>query len=347
MTNVVSIGLDIAKNVFQVHGAGVDGDTLFNRQLRRGEVLTFFEALPPCLVGLEACSTAHHWAQSITALGHDVRLIAPQYVKPFVKRGKTDANDAAAINEALTRKTMHFVQVRSASERSTGVLFKVRALFVRQKAQAVNALRSHMAEFGIIAARGACNVKVLAKEISAVDEKDFPAAVRSILEEVLHQIEVLQQKIDGLNQTMRQVAQRDEAVSRLMSIPGVGPVTAMAIRALAPHPTFFKSARHFSAWLGLTPKSHSSGGTKVIGPISKMGHSEIRSLLVIGAMSVIRNLKKGDRDGWWIARLSKRRPFKVAAVALANKTARVVWALLVNGGTYRNNPVMATKGERH
>ncbi|MHC2365140.1 IS110 family RNA-guided transposase [Rhizobium leguminosarum] len=334
MKKIATIGLDIAKNVFQVHAADADGSTAFNRKIKRADLLEFFAKLPPCLVGLEACSTAHHWGRRIAEFGHEVRLIHPAYVKPFVKRGKTDFNDAEAINEALTRKTMRFVPVKSAEQQASAIIFQTRTLVIRQKTQSINALRSHLAELGIVTALGNTGLKALVAIVNNEQDDRIPASARFALHQVLKQIEFFEEHLAQLDREIKARTKHDDDIKRLMTIPGVGPISAIAITTLVPEPGGFKSARHFAAWIGLTPKSHSSGDSQVLGKISRMGNGQLRSLLVTGAMSVLRNTKSDERVSPWVAKIRKRRPFKVAAVALANKTARIVWALLVRGGNY-------------
>ncbi|MGO6943157.1 IS110 family transposase [Rhizobium johnstonii] len=334
MKTIATIGLDIAKNVFQVHAADADGSTAFNRKIKRADLLEFFKKLPPCLVGLEACSTAHHWARRIAEFGHEVRLIHPAYVKPFVKRGKTDFNDAEAINEALTRKTMRFVPVKSAEQQASAMIFRTRTLAIRQRTQAINALRSHLAELGVATPRGTTGLKALIAIANDEHDGRIPASARFALQQILKQIEFLGEYIARLDREILARTKNDADIKRLMTIPGIGPIIAVAITALAPDLSGFKSARHFAAWIGLTPKSHSSGESQALGNISRMGNSHLRTLLVTGAMSVIRSAKTAERVSPWLAKLRKRRPFKVAAVALANKTARIVWALLTRGGNY-------------
>ncbi|MDV4182961.1 IS110 family transposase [Rhizobium brockwellii] len=324
----------MAKNVFQVHAADADGSTAFNRKIKRADLLKFFAKLPPCLVGLEACSTAHHWGRRIAEFGHEVRLIHPAYVKPFVKRGKTDFNDAEAINEALTRKTMRFVPVKSAEQQASAIIFRTRTLVVRQRTQAINALRSHLAEFGVATAQGTTGLQALIAIANDEQDDRIPASARFALHQILRQIEFLEENIARLDREIKARTKHDDDVKRLMTIPGVGPISAIAIKTLVPDPGGFKSARHFAAWIGLTPKSHSSGESQVLGNISRMGNGQLRALLVTGAMSVLASAKTDDKLSPWLAKLRKRRPFKVAAVALANKTARIVWALLVRGGNY-------------
>ena len=321
MKNVSTIGLDLAKNVFQVHGAEDDGTPVFNRKLRRSEVMKFFRERPACLVGMEACGSSHYWAREIAKFGHDVRLIPPTYVMAFVKRGKTDAADAEAISEAVTRKTMRFVPIKTADQQAAAMVLKARALLVRQRTQAINALRAHLAELGIIAAGGVAKVEALIAIIR--DDEDA------------EQIEALTSQIDELERAIVTEVKRDEDARRLTSIPGVGPIIAATVKALVPDPGGFKSARHFAAWLGLTPRAHSSGGKERLGKISKMGNPEMRSLLVAGATSVLRIARSDAKASPWLKALLARRPFKVAAVALAIKMARIIWALLNKGGIFQ------------
>lgn len=336
MKQITTIGLDLAKQVFQVHGADAEGSPIFNRKLRRAEVLRFFEKSPPCLVGMEACGGSHYWAREIAAFGHDVRLIPPIYVKPFVKRGKTDAADAEAISEAVTRKTMRFVPVKSADQQAAAMVLKTRALLVRQKTQAINALRAHLSEFGVIAAIGTAKVAALIEIVRDEADSRLPKVARFALAEIANQIEALTRQIEKLEREIVAEAKRDDDMRRLVTIPGVGAITAASIKALVPDPDGFKSGRHFAAWLGLTPKPHSSGGKERLGRISKMGNPMLRSLLVLGATSVLRRARGNANAPQWLIALLARRPFKVVAVALANKMARIIWALLTKGGTYRN-----------
>lgn len=264
-----------------------------------------------------------------------MRLIPPAYVKPFVKRGKTDAADAEAISEAVTRKTMRFVPVKTAEQQAAAMVLKARGLLVRQQTQAINALRAHLSELGIIA--GANSAKVAGLIAIVRDETDvrLPKAARLALSAIADQIEALTRQINALEREIVREAKRDEDMLRLATIPGVGAITAASIKALVPDPHGFKSGRHFAAWLGLTPKSHSSGGKERLGGISKMGNPELRCLLVLGATTVLRYARSNAKAPKWLSALLTRRPFKVAAVALANKTARIIWALLTKGGTYR------------
>jgi transposase len=336
MREISIIGLDLAKNMFQVHGADAEGVPVVRRKLRRAEVLPFFAKLPSCLVGMEACGGSHHWAREIAALGHQVRLIPPAYVKPFVKRGKTDAADAEAICEAVSRKTMRFVPVKSAEQQADAMVLKVRELLVRQQTQATNALRAHLHELGIIAGAGAAKMSQLIDIARDQNDPRIPAAARLALEAIVGQIEALDRELKQLARTIVEMARRDPDAQRLTTIPGVGAITAASIKALVPDISGFKSARHFAAWLGLTPRPHSSGGKERLGRISKMGNPTLRKLLVLGAMAMLRRARNAEAGLEWVVRLLGRRPGKVVAVALANKTARIAFALLSKGEVYRN-----------
>lgn len=334
VNTAATIGLDIAKNIFQAHGARTDGSTLFNIKIPRKDVLNFFRNLSPCLVGIEACSSSQYWAREISSLGHEVRLIHTNYVKPFVKRGKTDSNDAEAINEALTRATMRFVPVKTVEQQAAIVVFRTRAVFVSQRTQLVNALRGHLAENGVVAKNGLRNLKTLIAYTQTEDDQ-LPRSVKLALADLVEQIERLTEIIEKLNGEIDQRARDDEDAKRLVTIPGIGPKIAMCIIATVPDINRFSSARHFAAWLGLTPKTYSSGGRSVLGRISKMGNSTIRYMLYLGAAGVTRLAKPNSSLGRWVVNLRARRPFKVATIAVANRLARIVWALLAKGGVYQ------------
>jgi len=336
------IGLDLAKNVFQVHAAAADGTPIFSRKLRRGEVLQFFSKIAPCLVGLEACGGAHYWAREIGAVGHDVQLMPPFYVKPFVKRGKTDAADAEAISEAVTRKTMRFVAVKTEDQQARAMIFRTRDLLVRQRTQLINALRGHLAEHGIVAAQGIAQVSRLAAALNEAVDATLPALVRELGQQYLEHIDRLSTEITGLEQRLRRLSKDDETAVRLQTVPGIGPITAAAIEAFAPPMTTFRRGRDFAAWLGLVPRQHSSGGKKRLGRTSKMGQRDIRRLLIIGAMGVIRwTIRTGPAEGSWLARMLVRKPRLVVAIALANKMARSAWAMLSRGENYQGSALVA------
>ncbi len=308
MKQITTIGLDLAKQIFQVHAADAEGAPVFSRKLRRADVLGFFKKTPRCLVGLEACGGAHYWAREIGALGHEVRLIPPVYVKPYVKRGKTDAADAEAICEAVTRKTMRFVPVKSADQQAAAMVLKIRELLVRQQTQAINALRAHLAELGIIAAAGTAKMASLIEIVRDETDKRLPQAARFALSEIADQIEGLNRKIGKLEHAIVMEAKRDDDMRRLCTIPGVGAIIAASIKAMVPDPGGFTSGRHFAAWLGLTPKSHSSGGKERLGGISKMGNPTLRTWLILGATTVLRHARNGGKTSPWLQAILSRRP---------------------------------------
>lgn len=328
------IGLDIAKQVFQVHAADAAGRTVAQIKLRRAQVLDYFRALPPCLVGLEACATAHYWARELGALGHSVRLMPPAYVKPYVRRNKTDAADAQAIAEALTRPTMRFVPVKSADQQAMLMLHRARELLVRQRTMLATALRAHLAEFGIIAPQGIHRVEKL---VAQLHDPAVPPLARDALNLLVEQLASAWKQIDAIEMQLVAIHRTQSVSRRLASIPGVGPITAMAIASTVPDPTMFRSGREFAAWLGLTPKSHSSGGKDRLGRISKRGDRYVRHLLYVCAGNVIRFAKARAASGEnWIRGLQQRRPPKVVIIALANKMARIAWALMVREQSFRS-----------
>ena len=334
MGEVSTIGLDLAKHVFQVHGVDAEGTVVLRKQLRRGAMVKFFAELPPCTVGIEACASAHYWAREVAALGHRVKLMPPAYVKAYVKRGKNDAADAEAICEAVTRPSMRFVPVKSAAQQANAMIYKVRELLVRQRTQLVNALRSHLAEMGIVAAQGVGKLADLMAVVRAPDDPRLPPPARQALQERVSQIEALDARIAPLQREIVAQVRASDAGRRLASIPGVGPITAGALLAMVPDPGGFRSARHFATWLGFAPRQKSSGGKQRLGSISKQGNRYLRTLLILGAANVLRFQRKGAASPW-LAGLRGRRPFKVVAVALAHKMARIAWALMVKGGNYR------------
>ena len=336
MKEVITIGLDLAKNVFQVHGVDGSGDTVMRRQLRRSQLLPFFKKQRPCLVGMEACATSHHWARQLIELGHGVKLMPARYVRPYVKRNKNDAVDAAAICEAVTRPTMRFVAVKSAQQQSVLMLHRTRELLVRQRTMLVNAIRSHMAEFGIVAPVGVPRVKELFAVIADADDDRLPAIARACLEGLANQFLSLHEEIATAERRIHAWHRSNEASRRLETIPGIGPITATALAATITDPSVFTSGRELAAWIGLVPRQSSTGGKERLGRISKQGDQYLRWLLVAGVMSVIRHAKRrGTTSLPWLANLITSKPTKVAAVALANKIARIAWAVLRQGGTYQ------------
>lgn len=334
MTEVSMIGLDLAKAVFQVHGVDAAGDVVVRRQLRRGQMLGFFAKLAPCLVGMEACASSHYWARELARLGHEVRLLPPAYVKPYVKRGrKNDATDAAAICEAMASKGMTVVPVKTPEQQAGLMLHRARRLLVTQRTMLANAVRSHLAEFGIVAAPGEAGLgRLIAMAVDAADPS-LPVVAREALAMLAAQMRDAEAKIEALDREILAWHRADEASRRLATIPGIGPVIASAIVATIGDPTRFRTGRDFAAWLGLVPSQHSSGGKTVLGPITKMGDRYLRALLVLGATAMLR--RKNTGYGPWLARLLARKPARQASVALANKMARIAWAILAQGGVYR------------
>lgn len=340
--HATTIGLDLAKSLFQVHGVYARGKVVVAKRLRRDTVLGFFATLPPCVVGMEACATAHHWARHIARFGHTVRLMPSQYVKPYVKRHKNDQADAEAICEAVQRPNMRFVPAKTEEQQSTLVIHRVRGTLVHQKTQPINALRGHLAEFGIVAPKGACKVVELTARLADPGEERLPEMARALLQVLVEQLRDTERRIAELDARLREQAKQDESCRRLMTIPGVGPITATALVATIGDGTAFASGRHLAAWLGLVPRQHSSGGREQLGAISKAGDGYLRCMLVNGARAVLRWWRTSSP---WLAKLLERRPVNVAVVALANKTARIVWAVLTRGETYRRPTPTATPAE--
>ena len=341
MGEVSIIGLDLAKTVFQAHGAGADGSVIFRRKLSRAQLLRFLAGQPPCVVAMEACASAHHWGRAIGDLGHEVRLIPPAYVKPFVKRQKNDMADAEAIAEAASRPTMRFVAVKSEEQQAAAMAYRTRDLLVRQRTQTINALRAHLAEHGLVVPTGPAHVGRLVALAEGADGT-LPEAVRDLARLLLNQVAGLSEKIASLDVELRRRASADDTVRRLTTIPGVGPITAAAITTFAPPMATFSKGRDFAAWVGLTPRQHSSGGKERLGRTSKMGQKDIRRLLILGAVAVVRWAARKDLpEGTWLARMLARKPRMLVAVALANRMARTAWALLRKGEDYRDPAVGA------
>ena len=339
---VSTIGLDLAKNVFQVHGIDANEKVVVRRQLRRSQVIAFFEALPPCLVGLEACATAHHWARELRKLGHEVRLMPAKDVKAYVKRNKNDAADAEAICEAVRRPTMRFVTVKTMEQQGQLLPHRVRDQLMRQRTQLINALRSHMAEFGIVAAQGREGLKELLAIIANASDSRLSLDARASLMVLAAQLQACQTLIGTLEKRIIRQHKSSDRSRRLETVPGIGVIGATAIDATMTDPKAFRSGRDFAAWIGLVPRQDSTGGKPKLGRISKQGDQYLRRILVVGAHAVLRRARQHPQKYPWLTALLARRPFKVVAVALANKMARIAWALLVKGGTYRRPQLAAT-----
>lgn len=330
----ITIGIDIAKHVFQLHGVDAAGTIVLSRRLRRGQVTAFFAALPPCLVGMEACATAHFWAREIAAFGHDVRLMPPGYVKPYVKRNKHDAADAEAVCEAVRRPSMRFVPAKTPEQQAALVAHSVRDLLVRQRTMLVNALRGHLAEFGIVAQQGIHKVQELTAVIADETDRRIPSSARSALRTLSAELAALDLRITGVETEIVARIRGDAVARRLATIPGIGPIIASRITATVLDPSIFRSGRDFAAWIGLVPQQNSTGGKTRLGGISKRGNGSLRRLLVGGAMAAMFRSKVLRADPW-LCRLRSRKPAMVAAVALANKIARAAWAVMRHAETWR------------
>ena len=342
---ITTIGLDLAKSVFQVHGVDRSGRIVVAKPLRRRQVHAFFAKLPACLVGMEACASAHHWARALTRLGHTVRLIPPAYVQPYVRRGKNDAADAAAICEAVTRPSMRFVAVKSMDQQGALMVHRSRDLLIRQRTQLINALRGHLAEFGVVASEGregAARLIALVRDDAGVA---LPKPARAALMVLIAQLETLHVQISALDKCIHGLHRANEASRRLETIPGIGVIGASAIAATVTDPSAFKSGRDLAAWIGLVPRQGSSGGKPKLGRISKQGDRTLRRLLVLGASAVLRHARAHPQKHPWLMRLLARRPAKVVMIALANKMARIAWAILTKGETYRAPVLTARDGE--
>jgi transposase len=335
MRQVVTIGLDLAKSVFQVHGVDAAGEVVLRRQVRRSQLLQFFARQPACLVGMEAWASSHYWARELVALGHEVKLMPAQYVKPYVKRGKNDAADAEAICEAVTRPTMRFVAIKTPEQQSAMMLHRVRLVLCRQRTQLSNALRGHLAEFGMVAPIGRMGLERLLEVVADADDHRLPAPARTCLQMLVAQLDVVKAQILDNDRKILEDARSTELGRRLMDVPGVGPVLASALVAAVADPGIFHTGRDLAAWIGLVPRQNSSGGKERLGSICKAGHRYLRQMLVVGAMAVIRHAERNAKQRPWLAQLLTRRSAKVAAVALANKTARTVWAMMMTSERYR------------
>ena len=340
MGSAVTIGLDLGKSVFQVHGVDTGGEVVVQRRLTRGKLLSFFAKQAPCLVGIEACAAAHHWGREIRKLGHSVRLMPPRYVKPYVKRQKNDAADAEAICEAVTRPSMRFVEIKTCEQQGTLVLHRVRLMLMRQRVQLSNAIRGHMAEYGLVAPVGRNGLQRLIAILCNPEDDRVPAVARASLAPLVCQLGLVNDQVLENDRRVRASARSTEIGCRLMEVPGVGPVLASAIIATVPDPAAFKSGRDLAAWIGLVPRQNSSGGKEKLGGITKQGDRYLRQVLVIGALAVIRYAQRHGTKRPWLVRLLARRSPKIAAVALANKMARMMWAMMITGERYREPTVV-------
>jgi len=334
MNEIIRIGLDTSKHVFQVHGVNAAEQAVLRKTLRRGQVERFFASLPPTRVGLEACGASHHWARVLQGLGHEVGLLPAQYVRPYVKRGKNDAADAEAICEAMSRPSMRFVPMRTAENQAELMLLTTRDLLLKQRTMLINAIRGHAAEFGVTGRKGTDSIAGL-RELIAHHEA-MPELAREILAGLFKQVESLEGQIRELERRLVAWHRDNDCSRRLTTIPGIGPIGATALAMKVPDPSIFKSARHFAAWLGLTPKNHSTAGRYRLGVITRAGDEILRRLLVNGAMATIKYAKPG-RAAPWLLKLLARKPKKLVAVALANKIARIAWALMMRGEVYRHS----------
>jgi transposase len=344
MAETTTIGLDLAKNWFQVHGADAHGRPVLRKKLARGKLLEFFASLPPCLVGMEACGSAHHWARELIKLGHAVKLMPPQYVRPYVKTNKHDAADAEGICEAVTRPTMRFVPVKTIEQQAMAQLHRIRQLLVKQKTMQINALRGHLAELGIIRGQGVAKATERMRLVEDASDDTLPAKVRQQLQHLIELIRDLQRRLAGIDRELGELAREHPAARRLATIPGVGPITATALVVVIGDISRFRSGRHLAAYLGLVPKQRSSGGKQRLGTISKRGDTSVRTLLAHGARTVVRWFLRArpEPNAGWMGRLLQRRPVNVVVMAQANKTARIAWALLSKGEDYRPTAAAAT-----
>jgi transposase len=329
---IIRIGLDTSKHVFQIHGVDENEKPALRRQIRRGEVAKFFAKLPPTRIGIEACGASHHWARLLRGLGHEVMLMPPQYIKAYVKRGKNDAIDAEAICEAMSRPSMRFVPVKTVEQQAALMMLGVRDLLVKQRTMLINAIRGHAAEFGLTVAKGPQQVVELLQRLATGE--GVPALAHEMIGLLAGQLEALNAKLKAIEARLTAWHRQDQTSQCLATIPGIGPVGGVSFALKVPDPKGFRSGRHFAAWIGITPRENSTAGKHRPGKISREGDEDLRRLLVLGATAVIQQAKRG-RASPWLLELLARKPKKLAAVALANKMARIVWAMMVSGETYR------------
>ena len=342
--DITTIGLDLAKSIFQVHGVDVNGRVVIRKSLRRAQMLPFFARLPSCLVGIEACGTSHYWARELIKLGHEVRLMPPAYVKPYVKRSKTDVADAEAVCEAVTRPTMRFVPVKSPEQQAARSMHRARDLLVKQRTQLVNMIRGLLAEFGINIPKGLERALLMARRIVDDEAPDVPIEAAKIVGTLSQQALDIHVRLRQIDRDLLVWQRGNDVARRLMTIPGIGPVGATAIAASVTDPHQFRSGRQFAAWLGLTPLQKSSGGKERLGRITKMGDKYLRKLLIVGMTSLVRRAKHNPPTiDPRLANLLVRKPVRVATVAMANKTARIIWAIMTRSETYRagHQPALA------
>lgn len=339
MEQIIRIGMDTSKHVFQLHGVNAAEDPVLRKKLRRKEMVAFFEKAPPTVIAIEACGGSHHWARLLRSFGHEVKLIPPQFVKPYVKRGKNDAADAEALCEAMSRPTMRFVPVKTADHQTALMLTGMRDRLIHNRTQLGNSIRGYAAEFGLTAAKGICKIEPLLERIAA-DER-LPELARELF--ALHGAEYaqLQVRLGEVDTKLMAWHRADECSRRLAQIPGVGPIGASLLMMKTPTPEGFRSGRHFAAWIGLTPKDHSTAGKVRLGVITRAGDEALRSTLVVGATALLRRVRdgRGRNSSPWLLDLLKRKPPKLVAVALANKIARIAWKMMVTGEAYRTNAV--------
>jgi transposase len=341
VTDIIRVGLDTSKSLFQLHGVDTAEQPVLRKRLRRAEMIKFFEKLPPAVVALEACGASHHWARLLSSFGHEVKLIAPQLAKPYVKRGKNDAADAEALCEAASRPTMRFVPVKSADQQAALMLVGIRGNLIKRRTQLANAIRGFAAEFGVTMAKGICRIEALLEQI-AIDET-MPKLARELFALQAREFAQLEREIEVVEVKLMEWHRSDECSQRLAQIPGVGPIGASMLMMKTPDPHSFKSGRDFAAWMGLTPKDHSTAGKTRLGKITRAGDELLRSTLVVGATAVIRHAQRSQRKNAspWLLKLLERKAPKLAAVALANKIARIAWKLMVSGEHYRRPQAIA------
>lgn len=335
MDKIIRIGMDTSKHVFQLHGVNAAEKPVLRKKMRRKEMIDFFTSCPPTVIAIEACGASHHWARLLTSFGHEVKMIAPQLSKPYVKRSKNDAADAEALCEAMSRPTMRFVPVKSVDEQASLMLVGVRERLIRNRTQLANAIRGYAIEFGISAAKGLAHVPLLLERIQA--DEIVPELARELFASQAEEYAQLAEKIADVDAKLKAWQRNDERSKRLNTIPGIGPIGAALLIMKTPAPELFRSGRQFAAWIGLTPKDHSTGGKLRLGCITRAGDEVLRAVLIAGATAVIQQARRSGKASAWLAELLKRKPPKLVAVALANKIARIAWKMMVTNEAYKNN----------